>query len=135
MTILLHTDGGSRGNPGPAGIGFVVSTRDGNILYEYGEAIGDATNNHAEYRALIAGLQYCAQQNYNTVACFLDSELVVKQMNGEYRVKHPDIIPLHLAVKKLIPSFTSITFTAVRREKNKQADALVNKALDGLMKN
>lgn len=125
----LFTDGGARGNPGPAAIGFVLS-QIGNAPLEYGEYIGHATNNQAEYRALLAGLQAAKKQNIQDVQCFLDSELVVKQVRGEYRVKNEELKQLLTEIKKLFPAFLSVTFQHVPRSKNKIADRLVNEALD-----
>lgn len=125
----LFTDGGARGNPGPAAIGFVLSQM-GNVPLEYGEYIGHATNNQAEYRALLAGLTEAKKQNIQTVTCFLDSELVVKQVRGEYRVKNEELKELLAEIKKLFSAFTSLTFQHVPRSKNKIADRLVNEALD-----
>ena len=125
----LFTDGGARGNPGPAGIGFVLS-QIGNPPFEYGEYIGRATNNQAEYRALLAGLQEAKKQGIHDVKCFLDSELVVKQVRGEYRVKNEELKLLLTEIKKLLPIFSSVTFQHVPRSKNAIADRLVNEALD-----
>lgn len=125
----LYTDGGARGNPGPAGIGFVLYENDQNI-YEFNKYIGNCTNNVAEYMALITGLMYASQKEIKNVNCFLDSELVVKQLNGLYKVKHKDMIPLYNKVKELQKLFDNITFANIPREQNKLADSLVNKALD-----
>ncbi|MCE9642773.1 MAG: ribonuclease HI family protein [Candidatus Andersenbacteria bacterium] len=125
----LFTDGGARGNPGPAAIGFILSQM-GNVPLEYGEYIGHATNNQAEYRALLAGLTEAKKQGIQGVQCFLDSELVVKQVRGEYRVKNDELKELLAEIKKLFPAFTSLTFQHVPRSKNKIADRLVNEALD-----
>lgn len=129
MTATLHTDGGARGNPGPAGIGFVLRIKNKEAIF-HGEYIGETTNNQAEYQALIAGLKRAKQEGVSAVACFLDSELVVKQLQGVYRIKHPDLKPVVAQAQVLIHSFDSITFTAVPRERNKEADLLVNQTLD-----
>jgi ribonuclease HI len=125
----LFTDGGARGNPGPAGIGFVLS-QIGSMPFEYGQYIGHATNNQAEYRALIAGMQEAKKQGIADLKCFLDSELVVKQVRGEYRVKNEELKILLTEIKKLLPVFSSVTFEHVPRSKNAIADRLVNEALD-----
>lgn len=129
MRVSLFSDGGARGNPGPAGIGFVL-TGVGDSPISYGEYIGQATNNQAEYRAVKAGLERALQEKVRRLDCFLDSELVVRQLNGEYRVKNGDLHNLFSQVEVLIERFEAITFTHVRREKNKEADRLVNKAID-----
>lgn len=129
MKATLYTDGGARGNPGPAGIGYVlqIETADTHAVGEY---IGETTNNQAEYTALIKGLKKAQQQGVTQLRCFLDSELVVKQLNGQYKVRHPDMLPLYDQVQKLKSGFTSITFSHVQRSKNAKADALVNQAID-----
>lgn len=128
MRATLYTDGGSRGNPGPAGIGFVL-TIDGEKI-EGSDFIGEATNNQAEYRALLAGLERAQQENVSELHVCMDSELIVKQVRGEYRVKHVDLKPLYEKVKLFLNQFAQVSFVHVRREKNKEADALVNKAID-----
>lgn len=125
----LYTDGGARGNPGPAGIGFVLY-KDGQNIYEFSKYIGECTNNVAEYTALLAGLTYCVENKISKVGCFLDSELVVKQLNGIYKVKHPDMKILYDKIIILKNTIGDVTFLNIPREQNKQADALVNKALD-----
>ncbi len=134
--IVMFTDGGSRGNPGPAGIGVYIQT----LEKKYGECIGIRTNNDAEYEALIFGLKKLKQLLGNvpakqaTISCFLDSELVVKQLGHEYKLKEPRIQQYFLEIWNLMLEFEKVTFTHVLREKNKIADALVNEALDGLGK-
>ncbi len=125
----LYTDGGARGNPGPAGIGYVLKLEDGE-LYEAGEYLGTATNNQAEYEALKRGLARAQEVGVHTVAVYMDSELIVKQIGGEYRVKNADLKPLYEAVCALISSFEKVTFQHVPRAKNKRADQLVNEVLD-----
>lgn len=125
----LYTDGGARGNPGPAGIGFVLFEDDQNI-YEFKKYIGECTNNVAEYMALITALMYASQKEIKNVKCFLDSELVVKQLNGLYKVKHKDMIQLYNKVQELVKLFDKVTFANIPREQNKIADSLVNQALD-----
>lgn len=125
----LFTDGGSRGNPGPAAIGGVLYADDKEIA-NFSKYLGQGTNNQAEYTALLTGLELAGQHNITELACFLDSELVVKQLNHEYKVKDKDLAKLFLKVYNLSQSFKKITFTHVRREFNKEADRLVNLALD-----
>jgi len=129
--LVVHTDGGSRGNPGPAAIGFVISEGETDI-YAHGEVIGLKTNNEAEYTALIKALAYVLE-NFGKeleITCVADSELMVKQLNGEYKVRHDTLIPLYERVIELKMNFVRTTFTHVRRESNKLADKLVNNALD-----
>jgi ribonuclease HI len=127
--LIINTDGGSRGNPGPAGIGVVFSDSEGQIIAEFKECIGDATNNIAEYRALILALEKAKDFSAEEIECRLDSELVVKQLSGEYKVKDDKLKPLFAQVQEL-SFFKPVKYIHVRREKNKQADALVNEALD-----
>lgn len=129
MKTSLHTDGGARGNPGPAAIGFVLEI-PGQAAIAVGERIGTATNNVAEYEALLRGLSRASREGVQEIVCYLDSELVVKQLKGEYRVRDADLKKLFDKVKELVKGFTAVEFIHVRREKNKQADKLVNKALD-----
>jgi ribonuclease HI len=130
-TLHLFTDGGSRGNPGDAAIGCVLEDpARGVTLEQKGERIGMETNNVAEYRALIEGLKMAEKYQPNRLICLLDSELIVKQMNGEYRVKMPALQPLHEEVKQLSLRFADIVFKHIPRSDNHRADALVNRALD-----
>lgn len=129
MSYKLFTDGGARGNPGPAGIGGVLY-EDEKIIDSLSEYIGETTNNVAEYKALIVGLELAIKNKIDTLECFLDSELVVKQLNREYKVKNKDLAKLFLLAWNLSLKFKKINFSHVRREMNKEADALVNKALD-----
>jgi ribonuclease HI len=126
----LSTDGGARGNPGPAAYGFVLETEDGTVLAAEGEVIGVATNNVAEYRALVAGLERAAQLGVDEVEVVSDSELLVKQMRGEYKVKNEALRSLSLEAGRLARKVGRVTYTAVRREHNELADRLVNEALD-----
>ena len=126
----MHIDGAARGNPGPAAYAVVIA-RDGGPVVEEADVIGTATNNVAEYTALVRGLELAAELGLKTLAVFSDSELMVKQMNGEYRVKHPDLILLYAEANRLKRRFDAVTLTHVRREHNKRADALGNEALDG----
>ena len=125
---ILHTDGGARGNPGPAGIGAVLKV--GDDTYYYKKYIGETTNNQAEYQALILGLAKAKELGVDEVDCFLDSELVVKQLNREYKVKDKDLAPLFIKVYNLSLGFKKIVFKHVFREANKAADKLVNEAID-----
>jgi ribonuclease H / adenosylcobalamin/alpha-ribazole phosphatase len=128
----LSTDGGSRGNPGPAAYGYVLETEDGTVLAAHGEAIGTATNNVAEYRALVAGLEKALELHVDEVEVVSDSELLVKQMRGEYRVKNEALRELSTEAARLARQLRSVSYTAVRREHNELADELVNAALDAL---
>lgn len=129
MKIKLFTDGGSRGNPGPAAIGGVLYQDEQEIAH-FSEYIGETTNNQAEYKALLTGLELAQKHRIQELECFLDSELVVKQLNKEYRVKDPDLAKLFVKVWNLSQEFSKISFSHVRRELNKEADRLVNLALD-----
>lgn len=132
MRAKLSTDGGARGNPGPAAYGYVVEADDGTVLAAHGEAIGTATNNEAEYRALVAGLEKALGLGVDELEVVSDSELVVKQMRGEYKVKKPALRELWQEAAQLARGFKSVSYTAVRREHNELADRLVNEALDAL---
>jgi probable phosphoglycerate mutase len=132
--LVIHTDGGARGNPGPAAIGVVLEVeRDGarETIGEVAETIGVASNNVAEYRAIIRALEAAERLGASSVTCLLDSLLVVEQLNGRYRVKSEDMKPLHARVRELAGHFALVTFQHVRREQNQEADRLVNLALDG----
>jgi len=130
-TLHLFTDGGSRGNPGQAAIGCILEDpARGETLREHFECIGIATNNVAEYRALIEGLKIAKRYRPNTIICHLDSELLVKQLNGEYRVRMHTLLPFFEEIQDLLAEFPDVTFTHIPREDNYRADALVNKALD-----
>jgi ribonuclease HI len=126
----LFTDGGARGNPGPAAAAYVLEAENGTVLDASGEAIGVATNNVAEYRALVAGLAKAVELGVDELEVVSDSELLVKQMNGEYRVKNTALRELSLEAARLARSLASVRYTAVRREHNELADRLVNDALD-----
>jgi len=127
--LTIYSDGGSRGNPGPAAVGAIFYARNVKTV-EYSEFIGQATNNEAEYKALIMALLKAKSLKIKNVNCFLDSELVVKQLNRQYRIKDEKIAPLFIKIWNLIFDFEKITFTHIPREKNKEADALVNKILN-----
>jgi ribonuclease HI len=126
----LFTDGGSRGNPGPAAYAFVLEAEDGTVLDARGETIGVATNNVAEYAALVAGLERAVEVGVDELEVISDSELLVKQMRGEYRVKNRTLQDLFLDASRLARGIRRVTYTAVRREHNELADSLVNEALD-----
>lgn len=128
----IFSDGGARGNPGPSAIGVLICEPNGAHIKDHGAVIGKATNNIAEYSAVICGLQMARDMKIKTIDYYVDSELVCKQINGEYRVKTPHIRELYLKAKQLADSFEQITFRHVRRnhEKIQHVDALVNRALD-----
>ncbi len=130
MQATLYTDGGSRGNPGPAAFAYVLSDADGTVLEARGEAIGIATNNVAEYRALVAGLESAGTHAVERLEVRSDSELMVKQMRGEYRVKNKDLQELFLLASRAARAVGAVTYVHVRREHNELADRLVNEALD-----
>ncbi len=129
--IKVFIDGGARGNPGPAACGVVVYDENGKIIKKVGELLGSETNNQAEYHGLIAGLILVKDLGAENVEIFSDSELLVKQMRGEYKVKDAHLKPLALVARFLIKTFKRVTFFAIPREKNKAADKLVNSTLDG----
>ena len=130
MKATLFTDGGARGNPGPAAYGYVLETDDGTVLDARGERIGVATNNVAEYRALLAGLEKAGEVGIDELEVVSDSELMVKQMRGEYRVKNEALRVLSVEAGRLARGIGSVQYVAVRREHNVLADRLVNEALD-----
>ena len=130
MKVRLFTDGGARGNPGPAAFGFVLEAENGDLLASEGEAIGVATNNVAEYRGLIAGLERAIEQEVRELEVISDSELMVKQMRGEYRVKNEGLQELHAQARKLAGHFDAIEYRHVRRAENELADKLVNQVLN-----
>lgn len=128
--IIIFSDGGARGNPGPAGIGAVLYDQEKNKIAEVSKYLGETTNNQAEYKALIEGLKKAKELKALEVECFLDSELVVKQLKREYKVKNQELAPLFLEVYNLSQNFKNIKFIHVPREKNKEADRLANLAMD-----
>lgn len=132
--IKIFTDGGARGNPGPAAIGVVIKNENDKILKQYSEYIGKATNNQAEYKALIKAIELVKKMNPSEINCYLDSELVTKQMRQEYRVKDKDLQPLFIKVWNLTLSYKKVNFHHIPRELNHEADALLNKELDKLGK-
>jgi ribonuclease HI len=128
--LVLHVDGGARGNPGPAAIGVVISRPDGAVLEELGERIGVATNNVAEYRALLRGLERAAALGAGSIRIVNDSELIARQLSGAYKVKHPAMKPLHAEAMARLGRFGRWSIQSVPRARNADADALVNRALD-----
>ncbi len=130
MRARLYTDGGARGNPGLAAYAYVLEADDGTVLAAHGEAIGVATNNVAEYRALVAGLAKAVETGVSELEVVSDSELLVKQMRGEYRVKNRALQDLSLQAARFARELDRVSYTAVPREQNELADRLVNEALD-----
>lgn len=128
--VVINTDGGARGNPGPSGTGVVIKDQKGQVLYAVGEYIGTATNNIAEYKALIRSLEQAHNLGATELQINMDSELIVKQMLGQYKIKEPTLKELAGQVFRLQNHFQKISFTHVRREFNKEADLLVNQAID-----
>jgi ribonuclease HI len=129
---VVYSDGASRGNPGPAAAGALVLDPAGKVCAEVSEPLGIQTNNYAEYQGLIKGLEAALKCGARSVEVRMDSELLVNQAIGRYKVKHPGLIPLSAKMNDLRKQFESVTFKHVRREYNKQADALANRALDSL---
>jgi ribonuclease HI len=130
LKLVVHVDGGARGNPGPAAIGVVVSDQDGGVLREVGERIGPATNNVAEYQALLRGVELARELGATELEIVNDSELVAKQLTGQYRVKHPAMKPLYEQAVAALGAFSRWRIRSVPRAQNADADALVNQALD-----
>jgi ribonuclease HI len=130
MKATLYTDGGARGNPGPAAFAYVLEAEDGTVLAAHGETIGVATNNVAEYRGLVAGLAKAVELAVPEVEVVSDSELLVKQMRGEYKVKNEALRQLSLEAARLARRLDSVEYRHVRRAHNEPADRLVNEALD-----
>jgi probable phosphoglycerate mutase len=128
--MIANIDGGSRGNPGPAGYGVRVTDPEGAVVAEFGEAIGVATNNVAEYRGLLAALRYAKEQGYASLTVRSDSLLLVCQMRGEYKVKNPGLQALHAEARRLVWELGRVRFEHVRRELNAHADRLANEAMD-----
>ena len=128
--LIIYCDGGSRGNPGPAGLGAVIYDEDKNILFEISEYLGVTTNNQAEYKGVLQAIKKAKELKAKELTFYLDSELIVKQMNGQYRVKNRDLIPLYMKIRKYVLEFQKVEFNHVRREYNKEADALANMAMD-----
>jgi ribonuclease HI len=130
VKVTVHVDGGARGNPGPAAAAAVITGPDGEVLDEAAERLGVATNNVAEYRGLLLGLERARALGATEVDVVNDSELVAKQVNGTYKVKHPDMKPLHAAALEALTAFERWSLRSVPRARNADADALVNQALD-----
>ena len=130
MRVVVHVDGGARGNPGPAAAAAVVTTPDGDLLDEASERIGHATNNVAEYRGLLLGLERARALGATEVEVVNDSELIAHQVNGRYKVKHADMKPLHARATEALRGFRRWSVRSVPRAQNADADALVNQALD-----
>jgi ribonuclease HI len=131
VKVIVHVDGGARGNPGPAAAACVISSPDGEVLAEHAELLGRATNNVAEYRALLLGLARARELGADEVEVIGDSELVAKQVQGLYKVKHEAMRPLYLDAMKALREFAGWSIRTVPRAENARADALVNEALDG----
>lgn len=129
MKLTIFTDGGARGNPGPAGVGVVIKSA-GKDIKKIGRYIGETTNNQAEYKAVILALEEAKKLKAQELDFYLDSELVVKQLNRQYKVKDPDLAPLFLEIWNLSTALKKITYTYIPREQNKEADKLVNEAID-----
>lgn len=129
-TVTIFTDGGARGNPGPAGSGAVVLSPEGDVLLELKRFLGTETNNVAEYTAIVMGLEGARELCATVVNVYMDSELAVRQLNGIYRVRNARLMKFYLEVQELVRHFERVTFTHVRRERNKHADRLVNQAID-----
>jgi ribonuclease HI len=132
LKVIVHVDGGARGNPGPAAAACVISDLDGQTLGEHAELLGKATNNVAEYRALLLGLAKARELGADEIEVIGDSELIAKQIQGLYKVKHEAMKPLFLEAKEAIGDFRTFSIRTVPRAQNAQADALVNEALDGV---
>ncbi|MBN1622608.1 MAG: ribonuclease HI family protein [Endomicrobiales bacterium] len=130
MNIKIYTDGGARGNPGPAGIGVVVFNNNDEVLEEYKEYIGIATNNIAEYKALLHALELARKYAPCSLQIYLDSELIYNQMLGSYKVKNEKLLEYFVAAQKMLNDFEKVDFVHVKRDKNKLADKLVNQAIN-----
>ncbi|HSH31605.1 MAG TPA: ribonuclease HI family protein, partial [Candidatus Saccharimonadales bacterium] len=130
--LVVFTDGGSRGNPGPSASGVVILTTVNEIVEAFGKYLGTTTNNVAEFTALKLALEAAAKYQPKVVRCYMDSELLCKQLNGQYRVKNPGLLPIYLEIKKLAQGYKT-TFEHVYREKNKLADRQVNLAIDAAL--
>ncbi len=133
MKVVAYADGASRGNPGPSSYGAVVYDSDGNVLHETGQTIGHTTNNVAEYRGAIAALEAALGLEATEVELRMDSELVVRQLSGRYKVRNPKLVPLHHRVLGLRQRFQNVSIVHVPREQNAAADRLANAALDGTL--
>ncbi|MFH1790130.1 MAG: ribonuclease HI family protein [bacterium] len=130
MKVKIFTDGGARGNPGPAAIGVVIKDEYDNNIIKYSKYLGDQTNNFAEYSAIISGLEKAKELGATHAQCFLDSELVVKQLTGKWKIKEPTLQKLFVLAYNAAAEIEKVSYSHIYREKNKEADALVNKELD-----
>jgi ribonuclease HI len=128
--LVAHIDGGARGNPGPAGFGVVIEDEMGRPVAEWGEYLGAQTNNYAEYSGLLAALRYAIKHGFKALKVFSDSELMVKQINGQYKVNHPVLKELHARANRMIDDLDFFEINHVLREKNRSADRLANLAMD-----
>lgn len=135
MKVKIFSDGGARGNPGPAAAGVFLFDKDDKLLDFDGKYLGETTNNQAEYRAIILGLQLASRKGATEILYYVDSELAVKQLNGEYKVKNEEIRKVKEEVDKWVEKFDKVTFFHVEREKNKFADKLLNLITDAVVKN
>lgn len=133
--LIINTDGGARGNPGPAGIGVVIKTPAGEVVATIAKYLGETTNNQAEYRAVVAAIHKAQDLGAEELEFYLDSELVVKQLNREYKVRNKDLQPLFVEIYNATLKFKKVKFHHVRRELNKEADALANEAMDRAERN
>lgn len=133
MKAVLYTDGGARGNPGPAGIGVVLKSENGEVIGSIAESIGEATNNVAEYSAVIAGLELALAKGVSDLDVFVDSELVVSQLKGEWKIKNDRLRILAVRARSLLNRFANSTIQHVRREDNSDADKLANQGMDAAM--
>lgn len=132
MKLFIHTDGGARGNPGPGAIGIAVLDEKKKLIKEIGKFIGKSTNNEAEYKAVVEGLKTCEEMGGKELKFFIDSLLVVSQLNGKFKIKEPRMKKFYLEIKELEKNFESVTYLHVPREKNYLADKIVNEVLDAL---
>ncbi|RJR26943.1 reverse transcriptase-like protein [candidate division WWE3 bacterium] len=132
IRLVLNTDGGARGNPGPAAIGVVIKNHEGTVIKEIGKYIGEKTNNEAEYEAIIEGLSAALEKKASIVDCYLDSEFVVNQLKGVYKVKNERMQVLWEKTKSIEKKFKTVSYTHILRDKNKEADKIVNQVLDSL---
>jgi ribonuclease HI len=133
VKLVVHVDGGARGNPGPAAAACVISTPEGDVVGEHAELLGATTNNVAEYRALLLGLRQARELGATDVEVVGDSELIAKQLQGLYKVRKEDLRPLHEQARALMSQFERFSIRTVPRTQNARADALVNAALDGML--
>lgn len=132
--LISYSDGGSRGNPGPAAYGYVIKTPAGETIAGHGEYVGETTNNQAEYKGILAAIRKARELGAETLEMRMDSELAVKQLTGEYKVRDAGLAALYVLIHNEKIAFKKVTFVHVRREYNKEADALVNQALDRHLK-